>query len=226
MRRSRRQRAKRRRVWRLTLTGSLLLFIGFLAFLFTRIHPDAPEKNKSDRVQFTPSHSEVKDEKSVARIMINGDFLYHDVLYWSAEIGNGYDFSKNFAYVKDFIAESDLAIGDFEGTIMPGRELCGYPLFNAPKEVAEAIVDAGYQVIALANNHILDMGLAGLQSTAEIFSEYGADVIGVYPDGNRNKENILIKNINGIQIALLNYAYGFNGMEQNLTVSEYEQYMK
>ena len=48
------------------------------------------------------------------------------------------------------------ALGDFEGTINPDYYLSGYPLFNAPSEVVPAIKDAGYDVMDLGHNHILD----------------------------------------------------------------------
>ncbi|MCW1013431.1 CapA family protein, partial [Streptococcus anginosus] len=77
-------------------------------------------------------------------IFCNGDLLYHDIVYWSAEQGDGsYDFNNNFRYVKDWLNQGDLVIGDYEGTITPGRELTGYPMFNAPVEVASAIKNAG-----------------------------------------------------------------------------------
>lgn len=160
---------------------------------------------------------------SQARIMAHGDLLYHDILYYSAEQADGsYDFSENFTYVKSWLDQADLAIGDFEGTINPDYPLSGYPLFNAPPQVVQAIKGAGYDVVDLAHNHILDSGLEGVATTAQAFQKAGIEPLGVYPNQARNQAPLLIKEVNGIKIALLAYAYGFNGLEAGLSPEEYE----
>lgn len=164
--------------------------------------------------------------KQTARVVANGDILYHDALYWSARKDDGtYDFDPYFEYVKDRISGADLAIGDFEGTISDKHPLAGYPLFNAPKEAAQSMKNIGYDVVDLAHNHILDSGLYGLKYTVNEFSKLGLDTIGVFADTPRDQAGILIKEVNGIKIALLAYAYGYNGMEANLTAEEYNKHL-
>lgn len=161
-------------------------------------------------------------EPMTATITGSGDMLYHDTLYWAANTGNGYDFTINFTGIKDLISRVDLALGDFEGTIRPDRPLSGYPLFNAPPETANAIKDAGFDAVDLAHNHILDMGIPGLLSTKQTFENVGVSTFGVRASKD---EPILIKEINGIKIAVVGFAYGFNGLEQNLSADEYATHM-
>ena len=157
------------------------------------------------------------------RIMANGDLLYHDLLYMSARKEDGsYDFDENFEYVKPWLAKADLVIGDFEGTINPDLPLAGYPLFNAPEEVAPAIKKAGYQVLDLAHNHILDSGLSGIKSTVKTFDKLGIDTVGVYTKKSRDDSPILIKKVNGVKIAILAYSYGFNGIEESISQKDYD----
>jgi poly-gamma-glutamate synthesis protein (capsule biosynthesis protein) len=127
--------------------------------------------------------------------------------------------------VKPWIEKADLAIADFEGTISPNRKLGGYPLFNAPPEVVSAIKNAGYDVVDLAHNHILDSGLEGLISTDKIFKENGIDTVGVFAEKPRSQSQILVKNINGIKVAILAYSYGFNGMEAGLSQADCDNYL-
>ena len=42
---------------------------------------------------------------------------------------------------------------------------------------------------------------------------------------NINQEDILIKNVNGIKIAILGYSYAYNGLEDNLSDEDYEKHM-
>ena len=108
----------------------------------------------------------VTEEETSVRIMANGDLLYHIPIYRTALKEDGtYDFHENFEYVKPWLKQADLVIGDFEGTVNKDHYLGGYPLFNAPGEVMGAIKDAGYQVLDLAHNHILDSQIEGVFST-------------------------------------------------------------
>ena len=167
-----------------------------------------------------------KSGVKTARVVANGDILCHDALYYTAKKSDGgYDFNPFFEYVKPWIEGADLAIGDYEGTISDKHPLGGYPLFNAPIEIADTMKDLGYDVVDLAHNHILDTGLYGLKYTNKVFKDRGLDVVGVHVDKKRSEDKILIKEVNGIKIAILAYAYGYNGMEANLTAEEHNNYL-
>ena len=168
----------------------------------------------------------VTDQETSARIMANGDLLYHDIIYISAKKSDGtYDFHENFEYVKPWLKKADLVIGDFEGTVNKDHYLAGYPLFNAPGEVMDAIKDAGYQVLDLAHNHILDSQIEGVVSTAEAIEKAGMMPVGVYTHESRDKAPLLIKEVNGIKVAILAYSYGFNGIEQSISQEDYNRYL-
>ncbi|MGT2845647.1 CapA family protein [Streptococcus massiliensis] len=179
-----------------------------------------PLGSKSTQKQSTPKKTQV----TRARIMANGDLLYHDIIYMSARQADGtYDFTENYHYVTPWLEKANLVLGDFEGTINPNLPLAGYPLFNAPQEVAAAIKDAGYDVLDLAHNHILDSGLEGVSTTVAAFDKVGINTVGVYTKQERAKAPLLIKEVNGIKIAILAYSYGYNGLEKNISQEDYDQ---
>ena len=168
----------------------------------------------------------VTEQETSARIMANGDLLYHDIIYISAKKSDGtYDFHENFEYVKPWLKQADLVIGDFEGTVNKDHYLAGYPLFNAPGEVMDAIKDAGYQVLDLAHNHILDSQIEGVVSTADAIEKAGMTPVGVYTHESRDKAPLVIKEVNGIKVAILAYSYGFNGIEQSISQEDYNRYL-
>lgn len=159
----------------LTLIASILLFSLVFDLLGLKKHEQASKPKTNQTVK-------------QARLMANGDILIHDILYTSAQkADNSYDFDPYFEYVKDWIKQADLAIADYEGTISPDFPLAGYPLFNAPSEIANAIKDTGYDVVDLAHNHILDSQLEGALHTKKVFSDLGIDSIGVY-ENNRETD--------------------------------------
>jgi poly-gamma-glutamate synthesis protein (capsule biosynthesis protein) len=163
------------------------------------------------------SNSQVKK----ATIMASGDMLYHDIVYGSAFDGQVYDFSNDYEQITPLISSADLALGDFEGTINPDYDLAGYPIFNAPEEVVASIKNAGYDALDLAHNHILDTGISGLTYTAQAFQKAGLDTFGV----NVPDDKILVKNVNGIKIAILGFSYGFNGIEASISQADYDRYL-
>ena len=166
------------------------------------------------------------EQETSARIMANGDLLYHDIIYISAKKADGtYDFHENFEYVKPWLKQADLVLGDFEGTVNKDHYLAGYPLFNAPGEVMDAIKDAGYQVLDLAHNHILDSQIEGVVSTADAIEKAGMIPVGVYTHESRSEAPLVIKEVNGIKVAILAYSYGFNGIEQSISQENYNRYL-
>lgn len=194
---------------------SLLLFISFWQ-LGRFLGPSVTEPSEQTKIEESPT---------TARVVANGDILYHDILYISAMYQYGeYKLDPYFEYVKDWISDADLAIGDFEGTINPDMPLGGYPLFNAPVEAAQSMKRTGYDVVDLAHNHILDTYLDGALSTYRTFDELGLTPVGLYKT-NRATDGLVIKEVNGIKIAILAYSYGFNGLEDNLTSEEYDRHL-
>ncbi|HEL9645012.1 TPA: CapA family protein [Streptococcus suis] len=223
-----RRHKKRQPQW-LYIFASTFLVIGMTLFVLSWLRQAGSLHQASLTSSSTDSGTSTSSSEAsvqTARIMAHGDLLYHDLIYMSAEQPDGsYNFSENFTYVKPWIEQADLAIADFEGTISPDYPLAGYQLFNAPASVATAMAEAGYDVVDLAHNHILDSQLSGLISTVSTFKQVGIDSIGVYAEGNRSTAPLYIREVNGIKIAILGYAYGFNGMEGNLTQEEYDAYL-
>lgn len=186
----------------------------------------ASTTNQETTTQSANSQSKEDQEETTARIMANGDLLYHIPIYRTALKEDGtYDFHENYEYVKPWLKKADLVLGDFEGTVNKDHYLAGYPLFNAPEEVMDAIKDAGYQVLDLAHNHILDSQIEGVVSTADAIEKAGMTPIGVYTHEPRDQAPIVIKEVNGIKVALLAYSYGFNGIEQNISQEDYNRYL-
>ncbi|CKH31922.1 enzyme of poly-gamma-glutamate biosynthesis [Streptococcus pneumoniae] len=89
----------------------------------------------------------------------------------------------------------------------------------------DAIKEAGYHVLDLAHNHILDSQIEGVISTADIIEKAGIIPIGVYTHEPRDQAPLVIKEVNGIKVALLAYSYGFNGIEQYISQEDYNRYL-
>ncbi|MDR1111343.1 MAG: CapA family protein [Deltaproteobacteria bacterium] len=147
-----------------------------------------------------------------ARIMAVGDILIHNTMRQYAANGDGgFDFKPNFQYVRPILAQGDLVIGNLENPLAGAdRGLSGYPNFNAPQELAGDLKANGFTTVLLSNNHSLDRGWNGLETTIRTVDGAGLDYAGAYLDG-KDKERRLISVFNGLRIAILAYTYGLNG---------------
>lgn len=162
----------------------------------------------------TPEPAETPAPPEITICMV-GDILLHTPV---AESGRkqegGYDFATVFAQMQEEIAGADLAIVNQE-VIIGGEELgiSGYPAFNAPYELGDALVDAGFDVVCHATNHALDKGKKGIVNCLSFWEENYPEiaVLGIH-GSEEEQEDIYVYEQDGIRIAILNYTYGTNGI--------------
>lgn len=147
-------------------------------------------------------------------LVMVGDILLHTPVAESAKTEEGYDFSAVFANVREEIQGADLALVNQE-VIIGGAELgiSGYPSFNAPFELGDALIEAGFDVILHATNHTLDKGKRGLLNCMDFWRENYPEkaVLGIH-DSAEDRQEIYVYEQDGIRIAILNYTYGTNGI--------------
>lgn len=153
-----------------------------------------------------------------------GDNLIHYSVYKNAEAyatnGERYDFKPLYANVKYIIEAADVAILNQETIISQSNEIRGANggalLFNSPPEVADAVIDLGFDVFTMANNHLLDFGADALEESIRFWNgkaeENDLTVLGAYLN-EEDANNIRIREVNGMKIAFLAYAEHLNGFE-------------
>lgn len=154
-------------------------------------------------------------EKPEITLVMVGDILLHTPVAESGKREDGrYDFSAVFAEMKEEISSADLALVNQE-VILGGEELgvSGYPAFNAPYELGDALVDAGFDVVLHATNHALDKGKRGIVNCLTFWQEEYPDIAVLGIHGNEaEQEEIYVYEQGGIRLAVLNYTYGTNGI--------------
>lgn len=157
---------------------------------------------------------EVKPTVTV-NIKATGDIMFHPSQIEGAYDAktNTYDFNNSFKAIKSIIEDADIAIANFEGTTAGNKQYAyqGYPLFNAPDEVLDAIKNAGFDILSTANNHSLDTRKAGVIRTIEQIQLRGMDAVGTYKE--KTESRVLYKDVKGIKFAFLAYTEMVNGLE-------------
>ena len=116
-----------------------------------------------------------------------------------------------FSEVNELIQGADLAICHLETPISAdNKELSGYPIFNAPKELANDLASVGYNGCSTASNHSLDKGPIGVFSTLDELEAAGLKWAGMARN-MQEKQVPTFYLVNEIVIAHLSYTYGLNG---------------
>jgi poly-gamma-glutamate synthesis protein (capsule biosynthesis protein) len=179
-----------------------------------------PGQEKTDLLLQNPPEEldrpdlEIEEQVVVITIGAVGDIMGH-MPHVNAAFNREeatYDFRGNFVHVKEIFQSVNLMIGNLE-TTLAGQErgFSGYPRFNTPDEMADALAWAGFDVLSTANNHSLDKGEQGVLRTLEVLRERG--LIGVGTAASQEERNTLvILERNDIKVGFLAYTYGTNGL--------------
>lgn len=171
---------------------------------------EAPETEEAGDMT-EPAEEEPGFEEYDISIMAVGDNLMHMGLIYTGQQADGtYDYSILFEGITDFLEAADMRIINQE-TILGGNEkgFSGYPTFNTPTEVGDAIVQAGFNVVLHATNHTADMGVAGMDSCVAYWKQHPeVMMLGLHePD---SEAGIPLMTIGDVTFAILNYTYGPN----------------
>ena len=153
-------------------------------------------------------------EDATFTMAVTGDIMCHNTMYQDAYNSStkSYDFSYFFDDIKQHIQTADIAVGNLETTFAGSKVgYSGYPTFNTPEVLAKNLKQAGFDVVSTANNHCMDKGYKGIESTIDFLDEADLAHTGTFKS-KEDQEKILIKNVKGVSIAFLSFTYGTNGI--------------
>ncbi len=158
-----------------------------------------------------PIEIPVFEEREIT-LMAVGDNLMHMGIVHTGKMQDGtYDYSFLYEGIEDFLEVADIKIINQE-TILGGNELgfSGFPAFNSPTEVGDAIAKAGFNVVLHASNHTADKGINGLKNCISFWEKYPQVLVaGMYSEADEGHE-IPVITIDDVDFAILNYTYGPN----------------
>lgn len=182
----------------------LLTIIGFISFQTFDLTTVFQEQSEPPKPQ--------KPTKTVVKIAAFGDTMLHSPQIRGGETPDGgYNFDHFFQEVKPYLQSADITIGNLE-TTLAGKEkgYKGYPQFNAPDQIVDALLKSGVDLMSTANNHSMDTGEHGVKRTYEVLTQKGLLPVGTAPSPEKRKPTIVKKN--GIDIAFLAYTEHTNGL--------------
>ncbi len=148
-------------------------------------------------------------ETNIQLMMVGDNLLHMGIVRTGKQEDGSYNYDFLFEGIADFLAEAEIKMINQE-TIFGGNALgfSGFPAFNSPTEVGDAIVKAGFNVVLHASNHAADKKIEGLLHCVEYWKQYPeVTMAGIHEE---DESPIQILTIEGIDFAILNYTYGPN----------------
>ena len=147
---------------------------------------------------------------ATATIASVGDMLMHKPVFNSVynDATGEYELNRMFTYIYDYFYGADLAVGNLETTLAGldnGYPYSGYPNFNCPDSIIDAMKHTGFDVVLTANNHSYDTRTIGLRRTLEVIQQRELAYLGTKLDAE--EKDYIVADCNGIRIGLLCYTY-------------------
>lgn len=176
---------------------------------------EVPSPNQDADHDFEILPEENEFEPYTLSLIGVGDNLIHSRIYLQAKARSttgDYDFTFAYENVKDYIERVHIASINQETMMARSYPASTYPKFNTPTEMAGTLLDLGFDVISLSNNHMYDMGATGLQETLELLKlDYGFTVSGAY----FNYEDYLtipVQTVGDVDVAFIATTQTTNGL--------------
>lgn len=149
-------------------------------------------------------------------LMALGDNLMHmGIVNTGRQADGSFNYDFLFDDITDYLAHSDIKIINQE-TPLAGNQLgfSGYPQFNSPTQVGDAIANAGFNVVLSATNHSADQGISGIDAIVSYWKNHPEVLVcGLHEPIDENTTDnprIGLLEIKDVTFAILNYTYGPN----------------
>lgn len=199
------------------LSVTFIVIMALLAYLVPKVHDREDSKAQIAAAKLKEEENATKAAQPMSFTFAGvGDNLIHDVIfaYQDKDENGKWNFDNLYANTDSITQGADLAYINGE-TLMAGEslELSGYPMFNGPTELLDAIKTAGFDVISLATNHALDRGYEGIQAEHTYLENNMPEITatGTYATQQAAKAPI-VREVNGIRVGMINFTYGTNGI--------------
>lgn len=206
-----------RRIGLLGLSSVLVASCGFA--------PSTEGATVTPEASLSPISSPSSSSSSALRtisIVSSGDILLHERLWAQAKadgVDGKWDFYPQLADLEPVISSADLALCHLETPLAElGKDYEGFPTFNSPPQITDAITKLGFDMCGTASNHSLDQGFSGLQRTIETLDAAGIPHTGtaISKEDAEKPMVIDVQTTNGaVKVGVISYTFGFNGFQRD-----------
>ncbi len=209
------KKRKLRKGFKISFIVIALALVGTLGWFVKQNMPKKQTEQVSSVVETIEPEPTPTPEPIVqsASLFMVGDALLHDPIELDAANGDGtYSFTL-LDRIGAIAANYDLRYYNQE-TILGGDEfgIRGYPQFNGVQAWGDYMRSLGFNMVSLANNHSLDMGIRGIENSMNYWHQFPEVVTSGTYLSQEEYDAIPVHEVNGITYAFISSTYGMNGL--------------
>lgn len=167
------------------MLNSIVVFVfgGFFCFLFLSLFfsKEIVVFNQGAQLAFLSQAFQEQEKKEPAQVIVFavGDIMLSRGVALKIKTEGKGDFRFPFLKIADYLKNAALLFGNLEGTISErGVRVGSIYSFRMDPAVIEGLKYAGFDVLSLANNHMLDYQNVALEDTMTALSGAGIDYVG------------------------------------------------
>ncbi|MEI6836034.1 MAG: CapA family protein [Candidatus Falkowbacteria bacterium] len=200
-------RFKNSKLWFWIISPLVILIFICLPFFLTEggvYIPAAIFSKISNKNNHLPSVSPTGSTSNLPEniLIFGGDIMLSRNVEAKMEKYN--DYSWPFIKISSLFSGADLAIANLESPFLVTNNYqvpVGSFSFKANPKSMAGLSLSGFDVLSLANNHMLNQGAKGLSDTEKILDQAGVSYTGLA------SKNLVVKESHGIKFAFLSYTY-------------------
>lgn len=201
---------RRKKIIRRRIICAVLIIAIIAAAVFIVKGCAAKSNNTNNTTSVSSAEPDVPHVVSTATVASTGDILIHAPILSNAynKSADSYDFTNIFEHITPYFSAYDYMVANLEvtcGSTAAGK-YSGYPVFNTPDSIVDALKGSGVDMLLTANNHSYDTGFNGMIRTVQVVKERGLAALGsIAADGEG--PFYCVKNINNVKIGMTCYTY-------------------
>lgn len=167
--------------------------------------------NKAREEQQKEAEDSQETTTSSVNILAAGNNIFDDNILLSGQAdAAAWNYDQLYSLIRDQIGQADLSIVSQESVLTTDHNLTSAgPVYSTPAEAGTALVNAGFDIIASATDHVDDFGSEYMNHMLEFWRSSCPDttVLGVH-NSQEDADSIRVIEKNQIKIAFLNYTFG------------------
>ncbi|RJR25811.1 CapA family protein [Candidatus Microgenomates bacterium] len=174
----------------------IVLVLSLFTLLFFRLFfpkpAVSPLKKESGEKEYFPS---LPPQRTIVLRAV-GDVMLGRMV--NVKMLENNDFKYPFLKTAELLSTADLTFGNLESPIIDNCKTTKTGMvFCGRKESIEGLFFAGFDIVSIANNHILNQGREGRKQTIKLLSE--KNILA------SDSENLAIVNVNGVSFGFLSF---------------------
>lgn len=192
----------------------LILFLSILAiavlsgsyYLHSLQNQSASSTQQQDEkefIEFSTQKKKLPQKGEEVSLIAVGDISYSRGV--ERKIKKERDINYPFLKIQDYLKNEDLIFGNFETPITQGTEIPDFEMvFRSNPGTEQALKEANFSILSLANNHTPNFGEKGLNDTFNYLDNVGIKYVGAGRNDQEAYQPIYIEK-DGIKFAFLAY---------------------